>query len=1298
MLRGFLKKFVAILVLLGCQPNQEEVSGLKEFTSAYLGTNDPELLKRIYQKRPFDIWIESKLKEADAAALTAKTALENEARARDVSLTQFLNDLNLSQYGKCLADKPANQCAGLSNIPPEAVLWTTVAIRNYTQILNLLAGEQRSEAEFDKILDDNCKGFLEEGERQLCEEIYLMSDLYEEAYKELYIYYYGVDPTPEDLQSDGPIPNQQFPADAVQPDQKAFQNYILYNNLAEDIRQKLMNYRLNVSNKLLQLSQGQLDNTPPYIVPYLAVVGKPDVFVDWIKKYSGKLEEQSRLLIQKKKEILELKKQAASASITKSQFENEFNDIKSQVKGGLGNCTGTSSGGDCGGILGVEKESIAVEDKHFLKEVEAIQAQIANTQTKFSLEMRSVLGASDEVQLLNTKRVNLIPNSLAEAFPTVQIGKGFDGIIDIEASTTRKLRANGVYAGDDPKTYYSWLSKAAKSAESFVKKKVVPVLKKCAQNFSGFGPSNTECVDAVAEYGLGVDKKAGDKLPLYDLSVETAKNQETIDAFMQSDNPGQLVAARTFLKIETNSVPPEATARTLINQLQGVPEPTINTHVYNAETDLEGYLISSSKGVSSSLTEGTSTSLSKSINTSVGTSKGYSNSKSAGGGSSAGVSFFASYGVSQSSGNGTSESVGFSETVSKGESSSTTDSNSTSVGKNSGLSIQVGYYHPKSVYPNLRLGMLVGEVYCQPSPGVGNFQPDGSRLMGIYAIGTKNFIKVESSKLRMRDGSMCDSEMTLRLVINDDLTSTHKKCGLRDCNSGDGMPIEAKIFVDTAATYRKLLSVFGSDEFKQTLRDAAYSSDPLNSSRALFRQMANRSGPIDESTLDRFMRVVDTYVTLELDRKKLEDLAMKRAQLKLNADKIEIKRNALLSNLDYVSANLQQQGNVLNYGDILVSATQGEYEIVESQVLYYLHRLNYWIGIYEKSNRYHNRRSSQIDVEDFIKRRFLKLLDRADSTSKVDTIDADLAALNLASTLSQYVDGAEELKFVQSLVESDQVSHCYVSLNEILDIQTRKSNSSVSEIIKAENLIKFSTGNATVSDPGLQNSVKDALKGTLASGYRPFSFRTDPVLAASNWDDPRKDPALLEKASTTQADAPLHCYDAPQVYMGKILGVGFTYTKKQITGSISQPFPVQLYMSRSPLIWSYLESLPEVKMNYDRFYSYIDYTSLTSTWNWNRELSLIKSVPMIDEDNLMTACRYENNQDNWRSPECAKKILGENLLSARRGDLVNVSFYNQFIGGDWNIYFPENSSYTDAMLNRIDQLKMHIFFVATVNP
>ncbi|SMF38438.1 hypothetical protein [Pseudobacteriovorax antillogorgiicola] len=1252
--------FLMGVALASCSSQEQEGSQLKNYTNPIIITEDSYPI--LFQEREFDSWIKKEIETAEVSLQKAESYLKDEAKKRNRDLDGYLSTIDYTEFSRCLTGdiSNSNECAGKSTLPPAVEYFSLQAIQKYTEVLNLLAGERRSEVELDQFVDNGCVGSLTEGERYLCEEIVLMTTLYEESYRQQFIYYFGKNPSDQEMDEENITRPEDFP-EIVENSSDAFQKYILYGQMAEEIREKLVNYQVQIENKVLQLTQGQLLEGQVHEIPYLSVVGTPKDFLNWVEKYANKVQNSADNLLLKKEKIIVLRKNGLDTSNTKANYLEKISTLESNLT-----------------VNNIEDETLATEDDFFEESVAKTQAQIANTQRKFSTEMRSVLGNTNEVEFLNQFKVKLKPNSARADFPTVTIPVGFNGLIDINGGPT-KYRANAVYHGEIEA--YSWLSKGFKKAKRWVKKKVVPPLKQCA--LGGAVGGATGCLANVASGGK-IGKAVKKHITPHKLDKIEIKNQNKIDKFMKQV-PNQMVAMKSFLEIKPHEGNNYATMNQMIRELEDLPLPKLESNVVNAVTDLNGYLVSESNGVSSGRSTGTSTGKSKSIGVSMGTSKGYSNSN--GSSINGGVSFVVSAGVGANIGK--SESIGFSESVNKGESASQGTSTGLSVGKTAGLSIQVGYYHPNAEYPNLRLGMLVAEVYCGPSTA-------DSSLMAIYPIGIKNFIPIDSQELTTENGSRCSEDLTLRLIVNDDLDHTHDICrpGF-DCNSNDEIPIDIALYSDTQSNFKDMVDIFADDGFKQTVRDAAYSSDPVNNARNIFRQAANEKS-IPSVLINKFMHVVDNAVSIQLDLKKLEEIALKRSKLSNSHKILEQKKVNLAAQLDFARYLVDNTNQSLDYQKNLEGLYSSEYEIERGKLLFYLERLSYWLGIYEKSKLYHNFSSLPIDVSAFIRGEFLRNLQGASTEEDIEDYRSDLKSKDLVEKIQQFISSEQDDSFVRDLVTQNKVGHCFIDFDTVIAKKLGIDGSSsegVSSSIFSEEKFVASLGSASRDDdPDFNDNIYLDLSGQLTEqyGYRAVRFRTDPALASSNWLDPEEDSALKARSAITNPDAPLHCREASMAHLGKLLGVSFTYDHV----GFGSPVSLQAYVARQPLTWSYVaDSRTKYFSNEvgSRFYTFIDYTSLTDTWQWELRLKQAYPVNLLNSTNTLSSCRNDDASMNWHSMACMRTLLGDEVLDSKLSTPIKTSFYNQYLGGDWTLYLPNTPVYQE-LFQSLNGMKMHLYF------
>ncbi len=138
----------------------------------------------------------------------------------------------------------------------------------------------------------------------------------------------------------------------------------------------------------------------------------------------------------------------------------------------------------------------------------------------------------------------------------------------------------------------------------------------------------------------------------------------------------------------------------------------------------------------------------------------------------------------------------------------------------------------------------------------------------------------------------------LEIFINDNLQGAAGVCGDgKPCGGAEQVPVQAQFYIDEKRVFETMMTIFQSDEFQQTLDDAAFSNDPLGSAIRLFENMGLGKG-LPPEVLPKFRPVVEHFVTVKLNERDLVRIGLDKEKFELEVDKVKSKQTIIQSQVD----------------------------------------------------------------------------------------------------------------------------------------------------------------------------------------------------------------------------------------------------------------------------------------------------------------------------------------------------------------------------------------------------------------
>lgn len=779
-----------------------------------------------------------------------------------------------------------------------------------------------------------------------------------------------------------------------------------------------------------------------------------------------------------------------------------------------------------------------------------------------------------------------------------------NGAIQLTAGANR-YKANGIYFNNKPNLNIGWKLKTPKiSCCKTVAKIAGEVSKINKQVINATVPK--EARDFVQREVNNTINKWGreiDKNVMQPVITEVKKNKCLQAAMLNSQLISGCITDAFLNGGKGQPLKPATPEKVFLDQDQVYKD---IANVWRAETDAGGYLLSSSIGRSAG----------------VSTSSGQSQSE----GRSVGVAFFASAGLSTSKGN----SVG----------------GGTSTGSSVSFGSQVGFLHPKAAAPNLRVGMLVGRFVGCKDPSMEN----------IFPVGTSNVITFDRST---RDCS------GVEIFINDNLAGAKERCGDEPCASDVSIPVEVVFYQSTKDTFQKMTNLMNSDEMSETLESAAFSNDPVGTGIRIFESQAKAAG-IPEASLRAFRPVVEQAMTVRLNAKDMERLALDQKKMDIEVARSDLQRELMYSQLQLMQDALQSSSDMEGIRQSVLESLRTDEFVYRSDSNALADRLAYWYNVYRSSVIYHDPGAQIPDIFKQIRSNEDEIFNKIDdSEAKGDLKAADLLSgfrINLG--FKKIIEDLKTGQLRKNLLTQNAVGHCYVSLKDLgLKSQKLFSPSPVVSLISS-------------SSPAFDRQVAKQIKlstGTEAANYYRIRIATDPSRRIVYGNE--------EPVNSEGMNAVLRCTSLDDIGMDKLIGMAVTFKAE---GVDSIP-PDKVFMTHEPLMYGVRDGR--------RVYRFIEAGIADGFFGASFDLNKgnVSSADMWYEADLEGQCFTNSGLPNWKDyGACANKILGTSIDEKALSAGVLKTFFNSYLGGIWDVYLAEKG--TQAWRDSAKDLKLHFYF------
>lgn len=728
--------------------------------------------------------------------------------------------------------------------------------------------------------------------------------------------------------------------------------------------------------------------------------------------------------------------------------------------------------------------------------------------------------------------------------------------------------------------------------------------------------------------------------PYVDLTNSEDSETTTSDSFLRfTEDEDRLQELQERMHLAGSGLSLEELIQNAEQSGERLRLPKNSQNVSGMVTDLNGYILStsSSKGAS----YGSSTSNGRSL----------------------------SAGVSISNEDRSSDSL--SSSISKGHSSSA------SFNKSSGISYLTGFYSDHARYSLLRVGMMVAEIFCN------------DQLIASYPIGVSNYLSLNANSY-----GGCETPK-LRFIINDRLLE-NPTCSWHDsgrCSSRDKIPLEITMFKNVKATYRNVLKIIKSKDFEDIVNDAQYSNDPYGTAWRMVGQKINEAGlPVRELT-SQIKGLVDHYVSVKLNEKKLRLIVLNRNENLIKVKKYDAqavfhrRRLELVSNMNLNNRSLEDLDKIHSS---LVDDKQGMEEALAS---YYLEKMGYWFEIYKKSVKYHEGRDVE-DLSELLQENLVALLDEEYSKGShsdcrmVEGVrrcatDPSISGLidNFKGMMKTriFLDDEQQLALVKNLIEQQVVRHCLIDFNDVAllhGLEPSETGSSfevpLTRFFNEENNSRY-----MIDDSNPLFMADNTIGGRFGSDfYYSIPFRTDTMFSKQGYAKPSA------RYNQVGATAPLKCKTIQNIDSGKILGLAFSYQLSNDVVDIGD-----FYLKRSESMWSVSVEGRKAERNYFS----IDYRGLDEMWGF-RQPDPIVYTRATNESNLGDICFTEANARLWDTTKCMKSLISSNILDERIP--VEANFFQRLLSGDWQLLVSGEMEY-DQFLKALSSLKLHIYYTST---
>lgn len=1022
---------------------------------------------------------------------------------------------------------------------------------------------------------------------------------------------------------------------------ESFNKYIYYMTAAEGVLGDLSGLRNQALARWIAINEGSTEAIDSVSVPYLALIADPSKIQSRIANELSEYKAAVEKMMIAQTAVLQSQVDRVDLATRRRELKKErsaiLNDRDQQD---------------------LSFQGFESERQYLTDEADRIIKQMENNSRKFALEMRAVMGEPGaSTQLGSDQRLAVRPNGAAVEPPLASELEitGFSGLLDVSAAAMT-YKANGIYFEDVPTNF--------KPTAFSVKVKSVSVsgVKNIGQQFATAGKPVTNFAHdhKGAIGGAMVGGFMGGPLGMMagaaigGKSIDGGSGAEQLNP-MQFIQSGVRTMAGEGLNMAAAAIPggmtlatPLALAKSLEKDLAELDFPQLSTNVYRQMTNANGYMLSRSYGTNVGVSNGESSS------SSVGVSIGAS--------ANAGVVFA-----------GAGANAGASAGVQRGTSTGA------SAGKNSGLSFQVGFFHPKAHYRSVQVGALVAEVVC------------GDQVEAAHVVGLSNFVPIHAN-------SSCPMRK-VRFLINDRLDVANNTCdpnpelGSEEqaCSSSTPLPITVRKFQSVEAAWSKLYAIVVSQDIKEAIHDAAYSADPYGSAYRIFAQRAREQG-IAEIYTERFKAVLGQNVAIQLDYRELRKIGQALEQLGVKQTKaareqgLSIVRASLVDEADIDTMDLQALRNAQ------ATFHTSKLNIDTSFANYHLDRLARWIGYYRASVKYHQNR----DIPDPIvtlKVSVEKVLTQALDQAVSKGLDAGLDVLRRYTdtlVLKTFVDTETDRQWFHDLATQVTMSHCRISVGDLV-----VGGPSPKDV---RQLFTMATGTDSSRYPNMRiNKGTDEFDPELAEGMAFRGAGGDPdfdgYFKVRLKTDPRATNIIGYHQDTPDGDGParisqvaaMRCQNNEEAGLAKIVGVAFTYSTED-----SIPLPNSMYLSHESPMFTYHEGR--------KIFRLVDWWSANGAFGPEVNTKFTRVNLVNDAAAQSNRCRV-GGQETWTEPECYKFLLGHSLQKGvSGGEDFKVSFFNSYVGGDWNIFVPyarDIRSSWSAMGTHLESLDMHLYFART---
>lgn len=1057
--------------------------------------------------------------------------------------------------------------------------------------------EPQKEEWWDKTINDNCAGTMSGVTHNLCLDALLGATLQETAYRKLQAYL------------DGGSRNEAF-----------LDEYVKYFEMSQHRLNMLTTIYQEATRGLMALENGMISSQDITSIPTLAVVGEPDAFVPKVTEYIDKLKKALEDFSSAKERGISFEIEGIRTADEAKRLLNDLNEIESKSQ-----------------ISVVDGDYLTNETKFLLDKIEKLRSQLEASSGKFVVDFDHVFGAysSDIIKIGNVRVMNLSHPSKGDGSFAIPAGTK---AISVTSFGGKDIVANGVYgAGRLPiPSQFSLLKK--------VSKKVSKSVSKVGKQVSGGIESLKDAGGKAWERNRGalISPVMGmfglPALPKLDGDMGPGKILE-----LSANIAGSLLkpfadvgfAALDGVLPPSKSSPLDA-VNSLIGDLNKMPYPPMENHVYNQATTLDGYVVATSVGKS------------------LGYNKGESTGRTAG--MSGGISFDVKpFGLGVGSNAGMS--IGTSTGTSTGASAGTTR----------GQSMNVGFFGPAEI-PALRVGMLLARFAC----------PGGRTA---YApVGTGNVIVLDA---QLKD---CTS---VTFFINDDLEGSKKNvCGAsRQDPCGKGTyTLEVSTYADSKDLFNKLMGILQSTDFQAVVSSSVVSSDPIGSAWRVFENMANGQG----LEPGKMRPVIEQFVTYARDEYLLKQAVLELQKLEGETQKISITVRQHARTKEYLQSLQNSNANVTELRAAMLGLINSRIDVSGYYIRHYAARVRFWLEIYRASMDYHQPQVNRSNLDTFYNV-VLGMLNELDAnTADFASINANEAKIFAASAapgvssssifkmLENIRTELDQKTFMDGLDRNEQLGHCVVDIADVgygadglAAAKARAMGAAGGRATRESiNYIKF--GNNLSPD---MKRVRDEIvsiynQATLEGAYE-IEIRTDPARLNDSTENLTTRPPLTGDFKFRE---PVAYCSHPDAGTAKVIGVAVTYAPPANV-LVGQPIMVP----RQNTIATHDALMTAQSASGVRFHRFLDRawtptfagSSLTSTTNALQTYTTLVNIK--SQSDIQAACRTPTKASDYATSDCIRRVLGESIdkrTIASSG--IARSFFNSYVGGTWRIYLPDH--------------------------